>query len=97
MDTKSSIFTSGEATSKKIPLSVLISKIKIDRSLKQSNLLLLLRFTITQIHFVPMRQPTGQRQNFFLGHFASILMLPACLFGMILFALKIINRSLEIC
>ena len=67
-----------------IPLLVFISEIKIDLTLKKSNFLFLLCFKIVKIKFILMRQPSQQRYNFFSSHFTLILMIPACLLGMIL-------------
>ena len=56
MNTKSSIFTSGGATSENITFSVHELKNKIDPTLKKSNFLFLLCFKIAIIKFIPMRQ-----------------------------------------
>ena len=83
MNTKSSIFTSGKATSE-IPLFVFMSEIKNDLTLKKSNFLFLLCLKIAAIHFISMRPFTGQRHNFFSSRCASNSMLPAYLLGMLL-------------
>ena len=84
MNTKSSIFTSGGATSENITL-VFMSEIKIDLTPKKSNFLFFfLCFKIAIIKFIPMRQHSRQRKRFFSSRFRSNLMLPACLLGMIL-------------
>ena len=81
---KSSIFTSGGATSEnitfgvheprvKILLLVFMSEIKIDFTLKKSNFLFLLCFKIAIINFIPMRQQVRQRNS----RFTSNLMRPA--------------------
>ena len=76
----------------KIPILVFMSEIKIDLTLKKSNFLLLfLCFKIAKIKFIQMRQPSQQRYNFFSSHFTLILMLPACLLGMILVVNKLCN------
>ena len=91
----------------KILLSVFMSEIKIDLTLKKSNFLFLLCFKIAIIKFILMRQQSPQRNSFFSSRFTSNLMLPACLVGMILVAnafatLKLLeyfstlNRSQEI-
>ena len=82
MNSKSSIFTSGGATSE-ILLLVFMCEIKIDLTLKKSNFLFLLCFKIAIIKFIPMCQQSRQRNSFFFSHFTSNLMLPACLLGMI--------------
>ena len=53
----------------KIPLLVFIGVIKIDLTLKQSNVLFLLCFEIAKIKFILMRQPSQQRYSFFSSHF----------------------------
>ena len=68
----------------KIPLLVFMSKIKIDLTLLKSNFLFLLCFNIAKITFIPMCQQSRQRNSFFSSRFTSILMLPACLLGIIL-------------
>ena len=94
MNTKSSNFTSGGATSENITLVFMI-KIKIDLTLKKSNFLFLLCFKFAIIKFIPMRQQSQQRNSFFSSHFTSNLMLPACLLGMILATLKSLEISLR--
>ena len=76
----------------KILLLVFMSEIKIDLRLKKSNFLFLLFFKITINKFIPMRQQSRQRNNFFSSRFTSKLMLPACLLGMIL----VVNASLQL-
>ena len=56
MNTESSIFTSGGATSENITFLVFMSEIKIDLTLKKSNFLFLLCFKIAIIKFIPMCQ-----------------------------------------
>ena len=68
----------------KIPLSVFMSEIKIDLTMKKSNFLFLFCFKIAKNKFILMRQPSQQRYSFFSSHFALHLMLPACLLGMVL-------------
>ena len=68
----------------KILLSVFMSEIKIDLTLKKSNFLFLLCFKNAIIKFIPMRQQTRKRNSFFASRFTSNLMLPVCLLGMIL-------------
>ena len=68
----------------KILLLVFKSEIKIDLPLKKSNFLFLLCFKLAIIKLIPMRQQSRQRNSFFSSHFATNLMLPACLLGMIL-------------
>ena len=67
-----------------IPLLVFISEIKNDLSLKKSNFLFLFCLKIAIIEFIPMRQSSGRRHNFFPICFASNLMLSAYLLGMFL-------------
>ena len=93
MNTKSSIFTSGRATSENITL-VFMSAIKIDLTLKKSNFLFLLCFEIAIIKFIPMRQLSRQRSSFFSSRFRSNLMLPACLLGMILVVNTVCNSKI---
>ena len=93
MNTKSSIFTSGGATSEKL-LSVFISEIKIDLTLKKSNFLFLLCFKIAIIKFIPMHQQSRQRNSFFSSRFTSNLILPAHFLGMILFVNKVCNSKI---
>ena len=106
-DTKSSIFMSGKATSKNITYGVHEWN-KNNITLKKSNFLFLLCFKIAIIHFIPMCQPSGQRHNLFPRHFASNLMLPVYLLGIILVVNPVCNwkiarnnvltnRFLEIC
>ena len=66
MNTKSSIFTNGEATSENTTL-VFMSEIKIDVPLKKSKSLFLLYFRIAIFQFIQVRQPSGQEYNFFLA------------------------------
>ena len=79
MNTKSSIFTSGQ-----ILLSVFMNEIKIDLTMKRSNFLLLLCFKNAIIKFIPMRQQSRQRNSLFSSCFTPNLMLPANLVGVIL-------------
>ena len=74
---KNSIFTSGEVAKPrvKIPLLVFLSEIRNALSLKKSNFLFLFCLKIAIIKFIPMRQPSGRRHNFFPSRFASNLML----------------------
>ena len=51
-----------------LPL-VFMSEIKIDLTLKKSNFLFLLCFKIAMIKFIPMRQQSRQRNNFFSSRF----------------------------
>ena len=90
MNAKSSIFTSGGATSK-IPLLEFMSEIKINLTLTKSNFLFLLCDNIAIIKFIPTRQRSRQRNNFFSSRFTSNLMLPACLLGMKLVVNKVCN------
>ena len=71
-----------------------MSEIKIDLTLKKSNFLFLLRFKIAIIKFIPMRQQSRQRNNFFSSRFTSNVMLPACLLGMILVANTVCNSKI---
>ena len=81
----------------KILFLVFMSAIKIDLTLKKSNFLFLLCFTITIIMFILMRQHSRQRNSFFCRRFRSNLMLPACLLGMILVVTQFATlKSLEI-
>ena len=82
MNTKSSIL-----------LSVFMSEIKMDLTLKKTNFLFLLCIKIAIIKFITMRQQSRQRTSFFSSRFTSNLMLPACLLSMILVATL---KSLEI-
>ena len=75
MNTKSSIFTSGGATSENITFGVTVS----------------LCFKIAIIKFIPMRQHSRQRNSFFSSRFTSNLMLPAYLLGMILVVNTVCN------
>ena len=68
----------------KILLSVFMSEIIIDLTLKKSNFLFLLCFKIAILKFIPMRQQSRRRNSFFSSRFTSNLTLPACLLGMIL-------------
>ena len=83
MNTKSSIFTSGGATSENTFFGVM-SEIKIDLTLKKSNFLFLLCFKIAKIKFITMRQQSRQKNSFYSSRFTSNLMIPACLLGVIL-------------
>ena len=65
MNTKSSIFTNGGATSENITF-VFMSEIKIDLTLKKSNFLFLLCFKIAIIKFIPMRQQSRGKTASFL-------------------------------
>ena len=78
----------------KILLLVFMSEIKIDLTLKKSNFLLLLCFKIAIIKFIPMRQHSRQRKNFFSSRFRSNLMLPAYLLGMILVVNAVCNSKI---
>ena len=78
----------------KILLLVLMSEIKIYLTLKKSSFLFLLCFKIAIIKFIPMRQQTQQRNNFFSSPFISNLMLPACLLGMILVGNAVCNSKI---
>ena len=78
----------------KILLLVFMSEIKIDLTLKKSNFLFLLCFKIARIKFIPMRQHSRQRKNFFSSRFRSNLKLPACLLGMILVANTVCNSKI---
>ena len=71
-----------------------MSEIKIDITLKKSNFLFLLCFKIALIKFIPMRQHSRQRNNFFSSRFTSNLMLPASLLGMILVANTVCNSKI---
>ena len=93
MNTKSSIFTSGGATSENITL-VFMSEIKIDFTLKKSKFLFLLCFKIAIIKFIPIRQQSRQRNSFFSSRFTSNVMLPACLLGMILVVKVVCNSKI---
>ena len=81
MNTKSSIFTRGEATSENTAF-LFMSEIKNDLTLKKSNFLFLLCLKIATIQVFSMRPFTGQRHNFFPSRCALKLMLPASLLGM---------------
>ena len=52
----------------KIPFLVLMSEIKIDLTLKKANFLFLLWFKIAISQFNAVRQPSGDRHNFFTSH-----------------------------
>ena len=93
MNTKSSIFTNGRATSENITF-VFMSEIKIDLTLKKTNFLFLLCFKIAIIKFIPMRQQSRQRNSFFSSRFTSNLMLPACLLGMKLVVNAVCNSKI---
>ena len=73
----------------KILLLLFMSEIKIDLTLKKSNFLFLLCLKIAIIKFIPMHQQARQRNSFFSSRFTSNLMLPACLLGMILVAIRL--------
>ena len=77
----------------KILLLVFMSEIKIDLTLKKSNFLFLLCFKIAIIKFIPIRQQSRQRNSFFVSHFTSNLMHPACLLGMILVVNTVCNSK----
>ena len=95
MNTKSSLFTSGEATHENITFGVLfMSEIKVDFTLKKSNFLFLLCFKIAVIKFIPMRQQSRQRNSFFSSCFTSNLMLSACLLGMMLVVNTVCNSKI---
>ena len=76
-----------------LPL-VFMSEIKIDLALKKSNFLFLLCFKIAIIKFIPMRQQSRQRNNFFSSRFTSNVMLPACLLGMTLVVNAVCNSKI---
>ena len=78
----------------KILLLVFMSEMKIDLTLKKSNFLFLLCFKIAIIKFIQMRQQSSQRNNFFSSRFTSILMLSACLLGMILVVNAVCNSKI---
>ena len=78
----------------KILFLVFMSAIKIDLTLKKSNFLFLLCFTIAIIMFILMRQHSRQRNSFFCWRFKSNLMLPACLLGMILVVNAVCNSKI---
>ena len=78
----------------KILLLVFMSEIKIDLTLKKSNFLFLLCFKIAIVKFIPMRQHSRLRNNFFCSRFRSNLMLPACLLGMILVVNAVCNSKI---
>ena len=78
----------------KILLLVFMGEIKIDLTLKKSNFLFLLCFKTAIIKFIPMRQRSRQRNNFFSSRFTSNLMLPACLLGMILVVNTVCNSKI---
>ena len=78
----------------KILLLVFMSEINIDLRLKKSNFLFLLCFKIAIIKFIPMRQQSRQRNNFFSSRLTSILMLPSCLLGMILVVNTVCNSKI---
>ena len=78
----------------KMLLLVFMSEIKIDRTLKKSNFLFLLCFKIAIIKFIPMCQQSRQRNSFFSSRFTSNLMLPACLYGMILVVNAVCNSKI---
>ena len=78
----------------KILLLVFKSEIKIDLTLKKSNFLFLLCFKLAIIKLIPMRQQSRQRNSFFSSRFASSLMLPACLLGMILVVNAVCNSKI---
>ena len=84
MNTKSSIFTSGKATSENKNRSY-TEKVKFSVSLC---------FKIAIIKFILMRQQSRQRNSFFSGHFTSNLMLSACLLGMILIVNVVCNSKI---
>ena len=75
----------------KILLLVFMSEIKIDLTLKKSNLLFLLCFKSAIIKFIPMRQ---QRNSFFSSRFTSNLMISAHLLGMIRVANEVCNSKI---
>ena len=76
-----------------LPL-VFMSEIKIDLTLKKSNFLFLLCFKIAIMKFIPMRQQSRQRNNFFSSRCTSNLMLPVCLLGMILVVNTVCNSKI---
>ena len=63
----------------KIPIVVFMSEIKIKQNIKFSVSFVLL----FAIMFLPTRQLTRQKANFFPSHFASISSCSACLVGII--------------
>ena len=75
----------------KMPLLVFLSEIKIDLTLKKSNFLFLLYDNIAIIKFIPTRQRSRQRNNFFSSRFTLNLMLPVCSLGMIMVINKVCN------
>ena len=85
MNTKSSIFTSGEV---KIPLCMFMSDIKKRSYTEKVKFSISFMIEIAAIQFISMRPFTGQRHNFFPSRCASNLMLPVYLLG-ILLVLKI--------
>ena len=89
-----SIFSRVAEPRVKILLLVFMSEIKIDLTLKKSNVLFLLCFKIAIIKFIPMRQQSRQRNSFFSSRFTSNLMLPACLLGMILVENAVCNSKI---
>ena len=78
----------------KILLLVVMSEIKIDLTMKESNFLFLLCFKIAIIKFIPMRPTITQRNSFFSSRFTSNLMLPAYLLGMIVVVNKVCNSKI---
>ena len=78
----------------KILLLVFMIEIKIDLTLKKSNILFLLCFKNAIIKFIPMRQQLRQKNSFFYSRFTPNLMLPACLLGMILVVNKVCNSKI---
>ena len=68
----------------KIPLLVFMSEIKTDLTLKKIKNSVSFMLKIAIIWFIPMRQRSRQRHNFFSGRLTPNWMLPVCLLGMIL-------------
>ena len=73
-----------------------MSEIKIDLSLKKSKFLFLFCFKIAKIKFILIRRQSRQRNSFFSSRFTSILMLPACLMGMILVVNAVCNSKIAL-
>ena len=59
-------------------------EIRINLTLKKVIFSFLLCFKIAKFQFIPVCQALRQKCNFFSSRFASNLMLPACLLGMIM-------------
>ena len=81
MNTKSSISTSGEATTENTTFGF-VSETKNDLALiKLTSLFLCFKFAIIRI--IPVRQPACQIHSIFLAILRQILVFPAGLLGMI--------------